>query len=93
MAKKNEQTALFEERFLKSFTGSSIVSDQKVAIMELIANAWDAGASVVNIKWPVIDGEVFSVSDNGEGMTENDYNTKFRMLAYDKIKSQGLYVI
>lgn len=91
MAKKNEQTALFEERFLKSFTGSSIVSDQKVAIMELIANAWDAGASVVDIKWPIIDGEVFSVTDNGEGMTENDYNTKFRMLAYDKIKNQGLY--
>ena len=91
MAKKQQQAALFEDRFLQSFTGNAIVKDQKVAIMELIANAWDAGASKVEIYWPNQDGQLFSVSDNGHGMTENDYNTKFRKLAYDRIKTQGLY--
>lgn len=91
MAKTNQQTALFEDRFLQSFTGQSIVKDQKVAIMELIANSWDAGASKVEILWPKQDGETFSIIDNGHGMSENDYNNKFRKLAYDRIKTQGLY--
>lgn len=82
---------LFEDRFFEQFTGSHIINSPKVAIMELIANAWDAGASIVNITWPENDGERFSVIDNGHGMTENQFMTIFRKLSYDREKSQGLY--
>ncbi|WP_409994916.1 ATP-binding protein [Chitinophaga pinensis] len=32
--------------------------------MELVANAWDAGATEVNIEWPESDGQKFSIADN-----------------------------
>lgn len=37
-----KQLALFDDRFLESFVGKGIISDPKIAIIELIANAWDA---------------------------------------------------
>ncbi|GAA4352769.1 ATP-binding protein [Hymenobacter saemangeumensis] len=82
---------LFEDRFFEQFTGTHIIKSPKVAIMELIANSWDAGASIVNIAWPENDGERFSVTDNGHGMTENQFMSIFRKLSYDREKSQGLY--
>jgi len=36
---EGKQTALFDERFLESFTGTGIVSEPKIAIIELIANS------------------------------------------------------
>lgn len=45
----NKQETLFDERFLESFVGNSIFTDSKIAIIELIANAWDAGATNVQI--------------------------------------------
>lgn len=86
-----KQLALFEERFLESFVGRGIISDSKVAIIELIANSWDAGATRVDIKWPEESGSKFSISDNGHGMTESQFNKRFRTLAYDRIKEQGGY--
>jgi HSP90 family molecular chaperone len=86
-----KQTALFDDRFLESFAGQSIIGDTKVAIMELIANAWDAGASKVAIEWPYDDGNRFSVLDNGHGMTESEFNKRFRTLAYNRSRYQGVY--
>lgn len=86
-----KQPALFEDRFLESFTGTAIINDQKVAIMELIANAWDAGATEVHITWPIHDGDKFSILDNGHGMTKKEFDQRFRTLAYDRTKKQGLY--
>ncbi|WP_460622249.1 ATP-binding protein [Hymenobacter tenuis] len=90
-AKNPQMKALFEDRFFEQFTGAHIIKSPKVAIMELIANAWDAGASEVNITWPENDGERFSVVDNGHGMTENQFMNIFRKLSYDREKNQGLY--
>lgn len=81
--------ALFEDRFIESFAGNSIINDQKIAIIELIANAWDAGSTEVKIQWPIKEGDTFSISDNGHGMTETDFNRRFRTLAYDRTRSQG----
>lgn len=93
MAKvKNTQTLpLFGDRFFSQFAGQHILGSPKVAIMELIANSWDAGASQVTIEWPEKDGDRFSVSDNGHGMTEKQFLNRFRTLAYDREKNQGLY--
>lgn len=87
----NKQTALFEDRFLESFAGKGIISDSKIAIIELIANAWDAGSTKVEINWPLEDGDNFSILDNGHGMTQFHFNKRFRTLAYDRSKDQGNY--
>jgi hypothetical protein len=84
-----EQTTLFEDRFLESLTGQSILKDQKTAIIELIANSWDASASEVTIKWPEEDGDLFSIKDNGHGMTETDFENRFKKLAYNRQREQG----
>jgi hypothetical protein len=46
-----KQGVLFDERFLERHAGS-IMSDTAVAIVELVANAWDAFATEVEITWP-----------------------------------------
>lgn len=89
MSKK--QTALFDDRFLESFAGKGIISDPKIAIIELIANSWDAASTKVEITWPIEDGDKFSISDNGHGMTEQQFNKRFRTLAYNRSKEQGDY--
>jgi BMFP domain-containing protein YqiC len=86
-----KQYALFDDRFLESFAGTAIVNDPKVAIIELVANAWDAGATTVEIKWPSDDGDKFSIIDNGHGMTDSQFNKRFRTLAYNRSSEQGLY--
>jgi BMFP domain-containing protein YqiC len=87
----SNQTSLFDDRFLESFTGKGIMSDSRIAITELIANSWDAGATKVEILWPIEDGDNFSICDNGHGMTEQQFNKRFRTLAYDRTKEQGGY--
>ena len=85
--------ALFDDRFLESFTGGSIISDPKVAIIELIANSWDAAATNIEITWPENDEDMFSIRDNGHGMTESEFEKRFRKLAYNRSKEQGEYAI
>ncbi len=88
-----KQPALFDDRFMESFAGNSIVNDQKIAIIELIANAWDAAATEVKISWPLNDGDDFSIKDNGHGMTEKEFNRRYRTLAYDRIRELGHYAL
>jgi len=85
-----QQAVLYEDRFLESFTGPNILKDPKTAVVELVANAWDAGATKVDIIWPDESaGVCFSIEDNGHGMTEEAFDRIWRTLAYDRIKSQG----
>lgn len=87
-----EQGCLFAPRFLEKFVGKSILSEPKTAIMELIANAWDAGATKVDIFWPdAVAGREFSIADNGTGMTEQELTYRWRTLSYDRQAVQGDY--
>ncbi len=61
----------------------------KTAIVELIANAWDAGAKRVDISWPIEDGGRFEVEDNGHGMTPEQFDYRWRCLKYDRLAEQG----
>ncbi|BBH31453.1 ATP-binding protein [Pseudomonas sp. St290] len=89
-----EQACLFGPKFLEKFVGRNILYDPKVAIVELIANSWDAGASEVKIIWPTPENEqYFSISDNGTGMSEEEFISRWRTLAYDRISSQGDNII
>ena len=87
-----QQTCLFAPRFLVRFVGKAILTDPKVAIMELVANAWDAGATRVEIFWPNRTAErYFSIQDNGVGMTDDELTQRWRTLAYDRVAHQGEY--
>jgi len=79
----------YGERFLKDYVGP-IASDPKVAISELIANASDAGARRVSVTWPKSAGsDPFSVTDDGTGMTQEQFLTRWSTLGYDRRKAQG----
>ncbi|MDP2546389.1 ATP-binding protein [Oceanobacter sp. 4_MG-2023] len=89
-----EQPCLFGPNFLEKLVGKSILHDPKVAIVELVANAWDAGASEVVITWPTKENEqLFSIEDNGSGLTEKEFTSRWRTLAYDRIGAQGNVVV
>lgn len=89
-----KQGVLFEENFLDKLAGHRILHCPRTAIIELVANSWDAGATKVDISWPEIDSDrSFSISDNGEGMTEEEFSKRWRTLTYDRVKEQGLYAI
>jgi len=63
-----EQEELFYEgRFLESWVGS-IITNPTTAIVELVANCWDAYATEVKITWPdPTTQKQYSISDDGQG--------------------------
>ncbi len=86
----DEHTALFyEDRFWEQYVGSKLVSDPVVAIVELVANAWDAGAKKVQITWPDESGAKLKIGDDGEGMTKEDFYRRWGGMSYDRLKHQG----
>lgn len=85
----DEQGTLFEERFLGRYAGA-IMSDPTVALVELVANAWDAYATQVDIQWPSRDPPAhFRITDNGCGMTPAEFELRWRTLDYDRVLHQG----
>ena len=82
------QGTLFEERFLGRYAGA-IMSDPTTALVELVANAWDAYATKVDIIWPERETP-FSITDNGMGMTAAEFEVRWRTLDYDRAVHQGL---
>lgn len=85
---------IYEDRFLETYTGTKILQDEVTAIVELIANSWDAWATEVNISWP--DGvgiREFSIRDNGSGMTAEEFLQRWSTLSFDRRKHLGEYAI
>lgn len=89
-----DQSCLFGPRFLEKFVGKHILRDPKVAIVELVANAWDAGSKEVKITWPTKNNEqFFIIEDDGIGLTEEQFLSRWRTLAYDRLAAQGDSII
>lgn len=87
----NSQGSLFEEDFLLRTLGDHVrVPD--VALSELVANAWDAGAERVEITIPEKLGELLTVADDGTGLTREQFFERWMKLAYNRQKHQGPYV-
>lgn len=89
--KKADQVDMFQltfgDEFMRQHAGQ-IISDQNFAIVELLANTWDAGGTSIEIKWP--DGQgTFSISDNGIGMTKNELFYRWGKLNYNRLEEQG----
>jgi|CXWL01.1.fsa_nt_gi hypothetical protein len=83
--------ALFDNYFVESYAGTSLLKDTKVALMELIANSWDAAATDVQIVYPTDADPTFKLSDNGHGMTEKHFQRRFMTFGYRRSEEQGIY--
>jgi hypothetical protein len=97
MTKATAKTAkngqfLFGTDFLHDHVGQ-IIDDPTVAVLELVANCYDAGADRVEIVWPALPGERLSITDNGTGMNRKEFETRWRTLKYDRVAEQGMEVV
>ncbi len=63
--------------------GLNLYSNTPAVIAEVIANAWDADATVVKIDFDV-ERKTIMVSDNGHGMDLTDINDKYLLVGYQK---------
>ena len=95
MPKKNSekrtlgfQGSLFEDDYLVRTLGT-LGYKPDVALTELVANAWDAGASKVSIVIPEKAGGRLVVEDDGVGMTPAEFRERWMTLGYDRVRHQG----
>lgn len=83
---------LFGSSFLEDHA-RKIMVDPKIALVELIANCWDAGANRVDITWPDPAPDILEIKDDGTGMTPNEFTGRWRELNYNRKEVQGEDVI
>jgi len=82
-----QTTLLYDERFLESYAGA-IITDPATAVVELVANCWDAYATEVAITWPnTAQQRQFKIVDNGHGMTRDEFQHIWRTIAYNRLSS------
>lgn len=66
---------------LKDVIGRDLVTNEFVAIFELVKNSVDAGASLIQIEIDVA-ADVMRIVDNGKGMSLSDITEKWLFVAY-----------
>jgi len=71
---------------LKSVLGSELITDDEVAIFELVKNSFDAEAAHVDLYF---DAHQIVVSDNGIGMTMEDVRKKWLFVGYSAKREQN----
>jgi len=69
---------------LKDIIGKDLITDDYVAVFELVKNSYDAKAKQVIIYF---NDDSIIISDNGKGMTENELVNKWLFVAYSEKKS------
>ena len=85
------QGTLFEDDYLVRTLGN-LGTQPEIALTELVANAWDAGATQVDIFIPEKKGEVLTIQDNGTGLTKDEFYNRWMKLSYNRLKHQGKMV-
>lgn len=85
------QGSFFEENYLIRSLGP-LVTVPDIALTELVANAWDAGATVVKITIPSDNSKKLIVEDNGTGLSKKDFHFRWMCLGYNRVKHQGKQV-
>ena len=68
---------------LKDLVGKDLITNDNVAIFELVKNSYDAYATKVEIKFS--DNEIV-IADNGKGMSFDDLKNKWLFLGYSAKK-------
>lgn len=66
-----------------------IMTDARIAIVELVANSYDAGATNVHVTWPDKVEGLFTIMDDGSGMTRDEFKRRWRTLKYNRLQEQG----
>lgn len=84
--------SLFEDDYLVR-SNSIILSNPVNALTELVANAWDAGATRVEIFIPEKIDDYLTIWDNGIGMTGADFKNHWMKLRYNRLIEQGNHVM
>src|SRR4051794_26756640 len=69
---------------LKTVLGSELITDDEVAVFELVKNSFDAGASHVDV---FIGHDSIVIADNGTGMSLTDIKDKWLLVAYSSKRS------
>jgi signal transduction histidine kinase len=90
LSKKPSESGTEELHFdvstgLKRVLGRELITDDEVAIFEMVKNSFDAGADTVHIHFA--DDQVV-VADNGSGMSYEDLNTKWLFVAYSAKRTE-----
>jgi hypothetical protein len=70
---------------LKNVIGQELITDDNVAVFELVKNSFDAGATYVKLVFENLgDPSTASITviDNGKGMDENDIDEKWLFVAF-----------
>lgn len=70
---------------LKRVLGRELITDDEVAIFELVKNSFDAGADTVHLHF---SKERIVVADNGSGMTYEDLTQKWLFVAYSAKRTE-----
>lgn len=75
---------------LKTIIGRELITDDFVAVFELVKNAFDAHARNVEIRFEGLttDNPKLIIKDDGKGMTADDIDRKWLFVAYSA-KSEG----
>jgi len=66
--------------------GINLYSNVPAVLSEVVANAWDADADVVDI---IIKKDEITIEDNGCGMSYDDINNKYLHVGYEKRNQPG----
>jgi HSP90 family molecular chaperone len=82
--KKETYTLSVDLQVLKHL-GIGLYSNLPSVVSEMVANAYDADATEVDI---AIQGDSIVIKDNGLGMNIEDANKKFLTVGYDKRKNE-----
>jgi hypothetical protein len=72
---------------IKNIIGKELINDDNVAILELVKNSYDAGASKVDVEFKNLTSREnmnheIIISDDGQGMSKEDILYKWLNLAY-----------
>lgn len=70
---------------LKRVLGRELITDDEVAIFELVKNSFDAGADRVQMYF---GDEIIVIADNGVGMSYEDLTGKWLFVAYSSKRSE-----
>ncbi|RVU38135.1 histidine kinase [Hwanghaeella grinnelliae] len=78
----NERTQTFKiSSRLKDVLGRGLVTNEFVAVFELVKNGFDAGATSVVIEIDPFEGRI-AIADDGKGMSRQDIIERWLFLAY-----------
>lgn len=91
MSDQTRHLSLFEEDYLLRELGP-VAHVPQVALTELVANAWDAGASKVDLFLPSEPGGTLTVVDDGHGMSAQQFSKRWMTLRYNRLKHQSFKV-